>query len=88
MFRRIAVVAVCMSILASAVPVAAAGSQRVGRYIVVLRDSAGDPGAVASEHARQNSAEVDFVYRSAFRGYAATMSDEAARRISQDPGSY
>jgi subtilisin family serine protease len=70
--------------LASVVPAASAGSDRVGGYIVVLKDSVDDPGAVAREHARDNGAQVDFVYGHALKGYAAMMSDQAAARIAQD----
>lgn len=31
-------------------------------YIVVLRDNQGDPGQVASEHARRDGARVSHVY--------------------------
>lgn len=53
-----------------------------GRYVVVL--DAGGPERVADEHARDHGARVRHVYRHALRGYAATMSDEAAGRISRD----
>lgn len=41
------------------------------RYIVVLKDSVGDPDAVANEHTAARGAVVRFVYRSALKGYAA-----------------
>ncbi|HWC25784.1 MAG TPA: S8 family serine peptidase [Solirubrobacteraceae bacterium] len=54
-----------------------------GSYIVTL--SSGDPGSVAAEHARREGASVEHVYRHALRGYAARMSETAARRIAADP---
>ncbi|MGI8774881.1 MAG: S8 family serine peptidase [Actinomycetota bacterium] len=53
-------------------------------YIVVLKDSVSDPGAVASEHARRENARVSYVYRNALKGYSAAMSDQAAARLSSD----
>lgn len=50
------------------------GADRVpNRYIVVLKDSVRSPGAVAARHARAYGAGVTHVYRSAFKGYAATI---------------
>jgi subtilisin family serine protease len=42
-------------------------------YIVVLKDSVRDPGAVAREHARRDAAQVRFVYSNAVNGYAAQI---------------
>ncbi|MDQ4065687.1 MAG: S8 family serine peptidase [Actinomycetota bacterium] len=61
-----------------------AGAEPVGRYIVVLEDGF-DPDAVATEHSRSYGARVSFVYEHALRGYAAQMSEEAARRVANDP---
>ncbi len=72
-------------LVGSTVPLSAAGASPPERYIVVLEDSAGDPGAVASEHERSYGAQVSLVYRFALRGYAAEMSPQAAGRIGQDP---
>jgi subtilisin family serine protease len=55
-----------------------------GAYIVTL--DAGDPDAVAADHGRRHGAQVDHVYRSALRGYAARMSDVAAARVAGEPG--
>jgi hypothetical protein len=43
------------------------------RYIVVLKDSVRDPGAVALDHARLDAARVRFVYRHALKGFAARI---------------
>ncbi|MFZ5869922.1 MAG: S8 family peptidase [Actinomycetota bacterium] len=53
-----------------------------GSYIVAL--DAADPAAVAAEHGRRLGVSVDYVYRSALRGYAARMSAQTARRLSED----
>ena len=63
-------------ILISAVsaPTAAARAPApVNRYIVVLKSTDEDPGAVAAEHARRFGAQVSHVYRSALRGYSAAI---------------
>ena len=54
-------------------PGAAEPEPEARRFIVVLRDDVGDPGAVAAEHARRFGAKVDFVYGAALKGYAATF---------------
>ncbi len=53
-----------------------------GSYIVTLK--AGDPDAVARDHALRQGASIDHVYRYALHGYAAQMSSEAAARIAAD----
>ncbi len=55
-----------------------------GRYIVVLKESVGDPAAVARDHGRYG-AEVHFVYRSALKGYAATLPPVAVDAVRADP---
>ncbi|MDQ3770232.1 MAG: peptidase S8, partial [Actinomycetota bacterium] len=55
-----------------AVPAAGTAAQP-DRYIVVLKDSASQPGAVADEHRRRFGAQPTHVYRHALKGYAATI---------------
>ena len=55
-----------------------------GRYIVVLREDVPDPGAVALEHARDHAAQVDFVYRSALKGYAAVIPNDRVAAVRGD----
>lgn len=43
------------------------------RYIVVLKDSVADPGAVARDHSRRYGSDTRLVYRSALKGYAAKV---------------
>lgn len=63
-----------------------AGAQRPEpkRFIVTLRDGAGDPGLVANEHAARLGADVAFVYRHALQGYAANLSEQGLRGVSSD----
>lgn len=85
--RRLAALTLLLAVVAASVTTAASaqapGADRA-TYIVVLRDGAGDPGAVAAEHSRGNGAQVRYVYRSALRGYAASMSSTAAARLAAD----
>ena len=63
-------------------PAAAADGRTIpGRYIVVLNEMAGDPGAVAAEH----RADPVHVYRHALRGYAAPLSEARAAALRSDP---
>ncbi len=55
------------------------------RYIVVLKDRAGQPAAVASDHAERFGAEVKSVYGSALKGYAARIPEGRLAAVRQDP---
>jgi subtilisin family serine protease len=66
-----------------AAPAGAAGPG-AERHIVVLENSVQRPGGVASQHARRFGAKVTDVYRSALRGYAATLPARAAATIARD----
>ncbi|MGH2756261.1 MAG: S8 family serine peptidase [Actinomycetota bacterium] len=63
----------------------ARADDRVGRYIVVLNPGAGDPGAVASEHANEHSAVVTHVYRYSLSGYAAAIPEARLDDLRSDP---
>ncbi len=67
----------------SAAPLAVEPGVVPGAYIVTLTDGA-SPENVSAEHGRQYGAQVGHVYRHALNGYAARMSDEAARRLARD----
>jgi len=71
--------------LGPAVPADAEDASPRGRYLIVLEDSAGSPGQIASEHARRHGADVSFVYRHALKGYAARLPQAAADAIARDP---
>ncbi|HET6213603.1 MAG TPA: S8 family peptidase, partial [Micromonosporaceae bacterium] len=59
-----------------------------GSFIVVLKDSAVSATGVsakASTMSKSYGAKVGFTYTAALRGFSATMSAQAARRIAADP---
>jgi subtilisin family serine protease len=56
-----------------------------GRYIVVLKDSVAHPGAVAEDQAEEVDGDVGLVYRSALRGYAATLPRDEVETLEEDP---
>ena len=87
MRRFAAFVFVLGSLGLSALPSATAGaaSGEPGRYIVVLKDSVSDPGAVAQQHGRAHQAGVSHVYRSALKGYAATIPANRLDDVRSDP---
>jgi subtilisin family serine protease len=62
---------------------AAAVGGAPARYIVVLHDGV-NARATAREHAASQGAAVSHVYSHALRGYAATLSPQAARRLASD----
>jgi subtilisin family serine protease len=51
-------------------------------YVVVLND---DAGVSAAATAQRYGAEVEHTYTAALNGYAATMSEQAAKRTAADP---
>ena len=56
-----------------------------GRYIVVLRETAGDPGAAAADLGRQHGFQADYVYRHAVRGFAGVIPAQRLALIQADP---
>lgn len=56
-----------------------------GQYIVVLKDDASDPRAVARDHAQRYGAEVLHVYEFALKGYAARIPDGQLDRVRSNP---
>jgi subtilisin family serine protease len=69
-------------ILAACFPAAASAAPE--RYIVVLKDSVSDSAAVARDQARQNGADVGFVYGYALKGYSATIPSERLAALRAD----
>jgi subtilisin family serine protease len=63
---------------------APASDSPAARRIVVLHDNA-DSDAVARDHGRRHGAQIERVYRSALKGYAAVLNDKAAAAIASDP---
>src|SRR6266540_2704117 len=78
------VVAVCAFVVVVAAPLGASAAP-AQRYVVVLSDSVGDPGAVASQHAHRYGAEVSHVYHAALRGYAAAIPSDKVAALRSDP---
>jgi subtilisin len=80
----------CALLLATLSTSAGAARQRsqapsaVGRYIVVLKDSA-EAGKLAGLHAESFGFRVDHVYRNALKGYSATMPRTAAAALARRP---
>jgi subtilisin family serine protease len=65
-------------------PTAPAAAGATTGYVVVLRDGAVSTAA-ASDQARRLGASVTAVYGHALNGYAATMTEAAAKRLAADP---
>jgi aqualysin 1 len=61
------------------------GSSGALRYIVVLKNVVRAPAMVATEHASAYGAQVSFVYRSALKGYAASIPSVAVAAVAADP---
>jgi subtilisin len=73
-------------VLAVSLPTAAratVGSSE--RYIVVLKSSVGDPATAAATQARTYGLQVERVYRSALRGYAATIPSARVASLRANP---
>ncbi len=85
--RLVAMLALLAAVALSLVTLAPAqaSDQAPGHYIVVLKDSVADPGAVAREHSRSYGATVGFVYRHVLRGYAATVPAGRLDQVRGDP---
>ena len=76
---------VLASLLASGVAMTQpSGDNGAGRYVVVLEESVQDPGKAAGEISRRNNAEVGFVYRSALKGFSATIPDSRLDEVRDD----
>ncbi len=54
-------------------------------YIIVLKSSVGAPGILAKEHAATLGARVKTIYRSALKGYAATVPASSLAALRADP---
>ena len=69
-------------------PVASATSGRGAErsYIVVLESGVSDPAALAARHARSHGLAPTHVYRSALKGYAATIPNSRVGAVRAEPG--
>ena len=71
---------------AGASPASTAATPTPGqRSIVVLRASVADPAEVAARHARVHGLQVGHVYRSALKGYSATIPSSRIAAVQADP---
>src|SRR5947209_6624125 len=82
--KRIRMIGLCL-VAAFAVSATAAASASAGKYIVVLNDSVGDPGAVAAAEGKAHGFHARFVYSHALKGYAASFSPATASAIAATP---
>jgi subtilisin family serine protease len=80
---RAALTAAAVAVLTATAPASPAGARTAGDYVVVLRDGVSPDSA--ADAARALGADVNFVYRYALRGYAATFSDPALAAVRRDP---
>ena len=85
MGKVVARVALLATIVLTVLPLGTARASEIGRYIVVLEGSVGNPAAVAAEHANQNAGTVGHVYGSALKGYSVTMPSERVANLERDP---
>jgi subtilisin family serine protease len=71
--------------MASVFAAQASADSTEGRYIVVLKDSVKHPGAVAEDQADETGGDVSLIYRSALKGYAATLPKDEVETLEEDP---
>jgi aqualysin 1 len=84
MLRLPLLILAALLICALAPATASARQAERDRYVVVLEDGAGDPAAVAQEHARRYGARGSRVYRTALRGYAAKVPGSQVAALRRD----
>ncbi len=87
---RIVVMSLVMALVSglmagSIAPPRAAAQAADGRYIVVLRDDAGDPDAAAAELAKQHGLGVSHVYHYVLKGFAASVPAAAVQGLLHNP---
>jgi subtilisin family serine protease len=71
---------------AFAQPVRVADSHPIpGRYIVVYKDSVADPDADSDRKVRSFGGRKHHAFTRAIKGFAATLSDDAVRKLREDP---
>jgi subtilisin len=82
--KRTRMIGLCL-VAVFAMSAVAAASASAGSYIVVLKNTVVDPGAVAQQQAKDDSAQVSHVYHYALKGYAATIPDARLEAVKSDP---
>jgi subtilisin family serine protease len=84
--RALVLALVVGTALVSTANLAQAGSRsKSGRYIVVFKDSVRNPAAASARQAKSSGSKVDFVYRSALKGYAARIPVNRVASVRSDP---
>lgn len=83
LLRVLIAVSALAALVAVALPAGAETSE--GKYIVVLKDSAGSSKSVAAEHSRRHGTRTSFVYEHALKGYAATINSSRLGAVRSDP---
>ncbi|HWJ20806.1 MAG TPA: S8 family serine peptidase [Gemmatimonadaceae bacterium] len=63
----------------------AAGTPIAGQYVVRFRDDVRDPAAAARDIVAVHGGSLRYVYRSAVKGFAASLSDAAAAALLHNP---
>lgn len=69
--------------LATAAATQSGTSQSFRRYVVLFKDSVGQPAAQAQEAMRGRGGEISFTYTSAVKGFAVTLPEPAAEAFLQ-----
>jgi subtilisin family serine protease len=82
--RLLGVLAAALIVTASVPAATQAAAERADGYIVVLREGASSD-KVAREQAARYGFDVQQLYSSALTGYAASFSEDVAKRLSADP---
>jgi len=62
-----------------------ASAASAARYVVVLKDRAGDPETAAAEQSARYGLQVGRVYRAALPGYSAVVPQQNLKRLRGDP---
>lgn len=86
MLKRTLIIAAALVLLAaSGAADATASPPQTKDYIVVLKDSVSDPGAIAAKHAKVHGGQVSHVYRHALKGYSVTLPAAALPALRANP---
>lgn len=85
MRAAIAALGVLLTLVACSVALGAAGREEMGSYIVALKNSVWEPGAVGQEQADRYGGQLGFVYHYGPIGYSVTLPEDAVAALSRDP---
>lgn len=82
--RRLGLLALTLGVLTGMLAASASAATIPGQYIVVLKDSVSDPTVIARDHERKHGLQKSHVYRSALKGYAASIPEGQLKAIRAD----